>query len=102
MVVPPDSNFTVPDPLAGTAAVNDTVEPRFCGERGEAVSVVVVAESDGDVDAVLFAEGPIPPELQAATPNVYDVPPESPNSRHDGVETGIAAHVKPPGLDVTT
>ncbi len=70
ILVPPDLKLTVPVAPAGTAAVNVTIDPRFTGERGSALNVVVVDVNEGNVAAVLLAEGPVPPALHAATLNV--------------------------------
>jgi hypothetical protein len=67
---------------------------------GEALNEVVDDEVAGDVDALLLAEGPKPPELDAATANVYEVEAVSPGIVHDVPGEGTV-QVREPGLAVT-
>ena len=93
--------FTVPDVLDVTVAVIVTRVFRFCGPSGDALSVIDEALSDDVVTALLVADGPLPPELDAKTLKVYEVDGESPRTEQLRL-VAEAANVQdcPPGLAV--
>ena len=72
----PRRKSTVPVAPIGTSATNVIAVPTFCGEAGNAPNVVEEDDGDGVVVTVYDLVGPSPPELDAKTLKVTDVPGE--------------------------